>query len=226
YNVVDLINIDNLNKAIQTEINKKSFTTIEFKDYLKTSSGLESIKYVISQKLDTSSDSKLNQSDISLVEFNGNNLEITLSSIEYTKYNMESLEYAILLDNKIILNNLDFFEEVIIKEYRMHQLWVAIQDLISKNGFSRIEFDVILRQNGIRNFLTNLVDMYLRPSSYNSIIDYKLYVIDSYYDNWNNELRIMFRAPGDYNIKIKVESSYLFRAEGNTLVFSNLLFLW
>ncbi|MDE6473062.1 MAG: hypothetical protein K2K73_01480, partial [Ureaplasma sp.] len=143
YTAQDLINLDTLYNAIKNYIldSTRKYTLNEFDSEVENNSN--AIKTLISQNLYIAENQNISLADILSVDFNDatKKLEITLQN-NYKKYNLTPAYNVDLIDNKLIISNLTFYEGIQIEPTKLDNFQNNIQGFINDlaNQYTLTEF--------------------------------------------------------------------------------------
>ncbi|MDE6473440.1 MAG: leucine-rich repeat domain-containing protein, partial [Ureaplasma sp.] len=133
YTAYELNNLENLYNAVNNYIalNNNKFTETEFVNNVSTTP--DSIKKVIADNLKVTNSSgtqKIDISNIEDVQYLNNQLEITLTTDQF-KYQLTPTEHVELIDNKLLIKNLNFFQLINVSLDELNNLRSKIIDFIN-----------------------------------------------------------------------------------------------
>ncbi|MDE6289475.1 MAG: hypothetical protein K2L64_01765, partial [Ureaplasma sp.] len=145
YTATNFTRLNDLVNAIQNVIDSNQFTNYDFRDYLESEYN-STFKQTVTNNLFVSANSTIAANQVQSVQFDNNNVVITLEIPgPNSKYTSDANSDVVLSNNTLIVGNLKYFSKVNIT--KLDVLHAAIQNKIDELSATNADFATYVQQN-------------------------------------------------------------------------------
>ncbi|MDE6473333.1 MAG: leucine-rich repeat domain-containing protein [Ureaplasma sp.] len=198
YKYINFENLSELFNHIQEFIDNQKFSSNEFLDFVKDSKNLETLKRLVANNLYISADQTIDINKIININFENDNLVISLDS-NYVIYSAQNTENVIFSFDTLTIQNLKFFR--IVDLIKLDDLFSSLQSFIdtSKYTVNELNNNLDLLKNHIA---ANLYISETDTISLNQIINVSFETDDVLRVSLNGEY-IKYNLTSNINIELE-----------------------